>query len=678
MKTGLRINALGALLVTLLMTAGGPPDSPVADAAQRGDLETVRSLLRQGADVNAAQGDGMSALHWAAMNDDAQMVDVLLYAGSNPESTTRLGGFTALHLASRSGYAEVIDALVAGGANVAAVTSTGVTPLHYAASSAQAAAVAALIARGAAVDARDGTNELTPLMWATAANRVESMAALLDGGADLSLTSKVVDYAALASLDGPDRQRRQDLVLAQRAADEGQAVEAPTITTPRNIGVAPPADEEEDEEAAEEEEQPQAGQQALRERARVARERAQSGQPADEEEVQDQEQVDDEEEAEAADEEEEGVNVEEEEQDPLVTGNPNRQQAQGGRGGRGGRGNAPPGERAPSYDDLVGLEGGFTALHFASRDGFGDAAQLLLDRGADVNQGTAGDGTSPLLMATINGEFDLAMLYLEHGADPNQVAEDGVAPLFMTLNRRWGPKAAYPQPQAYTQQETDYLVLLTALLDAGADVDQRTGRHVWYTSFNFDQLGVNFSGATAFWRAAYATDIPAMKLLAEYGADPSLATTKVPSFRFAFQPSGTSDTDPSGLEPVPNGGPAVYPIHAASGVGYGQGFASNSHSHAPDSWLPAIKYLVEEHGADVNARDLNGYSVVHHAAARGDNELILYLVSKGANVSYVSRRGETTVDMANGPRQRIQPFPATIALLEGLGAINNHNCQSCE
>jgi hypothetical protein len=121
----------------------------------------------------------------------------------------------------------------------------------------------------------------------------------------------------------------------------------------------------------------------------------------------------------------------------------------------------------------------------------------------------------------------------------------------------------------------------------------------------------------------------------------------------------------------------VYPIHAASGVGYGEGFAANSHAHAPDSWLPAVQYLFEEHGADVNARDHNGYSPVHHAAARGDNELIEYLVSQGADVTYISRRGETTVDMANGPRQRVQPFPETIALLESLGAVNNDNCQSC-
>ena len=98
----------------------------------------------------------------------------------------------------------------------------------------------------------------------------------------------------------------------------------------------------------------------------------------------------------------------------------------------------------------------------------------------------------------------------------------------------------------------------------------------------------------------------------------------------------------------------------------------------PDGWLPAVRYLVEVIGADVNERDHNGYSPVHHAAARGDNELILYLVGKGADVTLVSRKGQTTADMANGPYQRTQPYPETVALLEGLGSKNNHNCVSCE
>ena len=76
-------------------------------------------------------------------------------------------------------------------------------------------------------------------------------------------------------------------------------------------------------------------------------------------------------------------------------------------------------------------------------------------------------------------------------------------------------------------------------------------------------------------------------------------------------------------------------------------------------------------------RDHNGYNAIHHAAARGDDAVILYLVGRGVDVTQMSRRGQTTVDMANGPVQRIQPFPQTIALLEGLGATNSHRCMSC-
>jgi ankyrin repeat protein len=90
-----------------------------------------------------------------------------------------------------------------------------------------------------------------------------------------------------------------------------------------------------------------------------------------------------------------------------------------------------------------------------------------------------------------------------------------------------------------------------------------------------------------------------------------------------------------------------------------------------------VKFLVEELHADVNARDFNGYTPLHNAAARGDNEMIRYLVSKGADVKAVARSGQTTVDMANGPVQRISPFLDTVALLESLGAKNNHKCVSC-
>jgi ankyrin repeat protein len=247
------------------------------------------------------------------------------------------------------------------------------------------------------------------------------------------------------------------------------------------------------------------------------------------------------------------------------------------------------------------------------------------------------------------------------------------------VHLQWVPKSFYPQPTSIKQEQTTYLELMTALLDAGADPNARLERHLWYTSFNHNVLGVDTWGATPFWRAAYGTDVDAMKLLVAYGAD---YTT--PTYRPPGRPStgngrddGEKKEDPTGLPKVAIGGPGVFPIHAASGVGYGLGLAGNAHRHAPNGWLPSVKYLVEELGADVNMRDYNGFSPLHNAAARGDRELIEYLVEKGADVTVLTRKGETTADMANGPVQRVTVFPDIVALLESLGSENNHNCVSC-
>ena len=354
-------------------------------------------------------------------------------------------------------------------------------------------------------------------------------------------------------------------------------------------------------------------------------------------------------------------------------------------------------------------------------------------------------------MAAVNGQFDLALKLLDRGADPNLTSRAGTTPLFAVIERQWAPRASYAHPTEHEQQQATHLDVLEALLNAGADPNVRLNSHLWYMEYTFGVLrgsGINLKGATPFWRAAYALDVDAMRLLKERGADPHIPTTKPPQRRRrppaaeqekkeeaekegaekvtegdekvaageenvvagdekaaetaeveegkpaptkgnaegessegeTEQPAGQGeeeDEDFSGVPPVPVGGSHIFPIHAASGVGYGQSFAGNAHRHVPGNWLAAVRFLVEECGADVNVRDANAYSALHHAASRGDNEVVLYLVDHGADVTVMSRKGQTTADMANGPIQRLQPFPATVALLEELGSKNNHKCLSC-
>jgi uncharacterized protein len=651
------LSGVALAAAAVLSAAALPPgESPVADAVMRGDSAKVRVLLKQGADVNAAQGDGMTALHWAAVRGDAGQARMLVYAGARVDATTRNGSYTPLHLAAKTGNATVIKALLEAGADAnARTTSGGATALHLAAGQGSVDAITALLAKGAEVNGKESAWGQTPLMWAAAADRVLAIKALIAGGADLKATSKVEDIPARERADRAALQLRQRRVAALKAAE--QPPRAPGAAAPgaaaangptpgRGGQAAAPgapgerADRTERTARAERTETPSAASRMPNDTARVVASAAMRA-PND---------------------------------SSRRRTAPAREvpDSQVGRAA----------ERSMSYGEMVGNKGGLTALLFAVRQGHVESATALLEAGADINQVSAGDHTSPLLMATINGHFDLAALLLAKGANPKLASDAGATPLYATLNVQWAAKSLYPQPTAQTQQQTTYLELMEALIKAGADVNARLTKHLWYMSYNFDLLGVNTAGATPFWRAAYGTDVPAMKLLVKYGADPTIPTLK-PAGRQrgddapAEEDSTAGKGDPSGLPPVPPGGPGVYPIHAASGVGYGEGYAANSHRHAPDGWLPSVKYLVEELHADVNARDFNGYNPLHHAAARGDNELIQYLVSKGADVAAVSRRGQTTADMANGPVQRISPFPETVALLEKLGSKNNHKCKSC-
>jgi uncharacterized protein len=159
--------------------------APLAAAARRGDVAAVRSLLAQRADVNAAEADGATALHWAVERDDETMTELLLQAGANVGAANRYG-VTAMSLAAVNGNPAIIERLLKSGGDANQSLPEGETALMTAARTGQAAAVRALLAHGADVNARDGFRGQTALMWAAARNNTDVVRELVKGGADLN------------------------------------------------------------------------------------------------------------------------------------------------------------------------------------------------------------------------------------------------------------------------------------------------------------------------------------------------------------------------------------------------------------------------------------------------------------------------------------------------------------
>lgn len=562
---------LAAAAAAAILVFSAYSDTRVADAAQNADAAAVRALILKKADVNAPQGDGTTALHWAAFNDDLAMAKMLLRAGADVKSATRDGAITPLLMACRNGSAPMIDLLLKAGADPNSADATGATALMMTAASGNAEAVSALISHGANVNAKDLAHGQTALMFAASLNRADAIKILLAHGADPAITSVVTKTVRVRfNADGVPQ---QDAPEKPGAGGGRRAARSADKTADKTTAKSDDKTEEEGESA-----EPEPAPKESAPAAKIVASKTGAGKPP-----------------------QQGM----------------------GRGERG-----------------ATTMGGQTALLFAARDGQIDAARALVENGADINQGNAEEKTTPLVMAIINGHYDLAKMLLDHGANPNLANVWGLAALYATIDVQWAPYAWFPQPIT-TYEKITYLDLMKEIIAKGGNVNARLGKKIWVRSFG-DRSWVDPAGATPFFRAAQSDDVAGMHLLIDAGADPKIPT---------------------------NGGDTALMVAA------GLGWAPNNSTVVPNSWKAAVQYCLDL-GLDVNAVDQKGYTALHGVAFRGDNDLVKFLVSKGAKTDVKTKTGDTVADMANGPIPHSIPHPETVALLESLGSANSHNCRS--
>ncbi len=295
---------------------------------------------------------------------------------------------------------------------------------------------------------------------------------------------------------------------------------------------------------------------------------------------------------------------------------------------------------APSRFEVPLSLGGFTPLLFAARQGDLESARILLDAGADVNEAAA-DGLSVLLVATDSGHEDLALFLLEHGAEPNVVDRNGMTPLHFALVR--GLSVVRGVRFSSMADDVSYMIrpvmsrLVKGLLEHGADPNARLSRNL-PRGRNSYRPSIKTSGATAFLLAAAAGEADVMRLLVANGAGPALAT---------------KDENTT-------------PLMAAAGGAWLEDRTAEEERLA----LEAVKAAVEL-GADINARNNTGLSALHGAAYSGADEIIQFLVGKGAVVDAKDEIGQTPWSIAaKGMRGDIDEVTreATANLLVQLGA----------
>jgi len=189
------MRARHVFLLSVLICATVSAATPVSliDAVKAGDTQAVRTLLKQRGNVNAAEADGMTALHWAARANDMETVQLLLRSGANAKAANRYG-VTPLSLAATNGNAAMIEALIKAGADSNGALPEGETVLMTAARTGKPDAVKALVDHRASVNVREQWQEQTALMFAAAENNAAAVKVLVEAGADMNVHSKVWNF----------------------------------------------------------------------------------------------------------------------------------------------------------------------------------------------------------------------------------------------------------------------------------------------------------------------------------------------------------------------------------------------------------------------------------------------------------------------------------------------------
>jgi ankyrin repeat protein len=190
---------LSILLVSVVALSAAGADARLIKAVRSKDAATVRALIKQRVDVNAPQGDGATALHWAAHVDDLTIADVLIRAGARA-AVANDNGFTPLHLACTNRSGAMVERLLAAGADANAASLNGETVLMTCARSGGARAVKALLVKGARVNVKEKAHDQTALMWT---------ALLIEAGAEINAPSRA--YAQTVVGEQTQRFGREEL-----------------------------------------------------------------------------------------------------------------------------------------------------------------------------------------------------------------------------------------------------------------------------------------------------------------------------------------------------------------------------------------------------------------------------------------------------------------------------------